>query len=135
MREMAGRHVICFGKAGDNSEKFEFMIEPYVVGGFLVSVRYSGDGFQNTTGAGVWASVEEAKGIAEEMAARLLHGAVVAWDEPGSSAANTEGGSIDADDEKKLIALRQAIDEGIASGIAEGDVFARLRERFGLKGR
>ena len=34
--------------------------------------------------------------------------------------------------EAKLAALRAAIDEGDASGIAEGDVFARVREKFNL---
>jgi antitoxin ParD1/3/4 len=32
----------------------------------------------------------------------------------------------------KLAALRAAIDEGDASGIAEGDAFARVREKLGL---
>ena len=32
----------------------------------------------------------------------------------------------------KLAALRRAIDEGDASGIAEGDVFSRVRETLGL---
>jgi antitoxin ParD1/3/4 len=35
-------------------------------------------------------------------------------------------------DEAKLVALRAAIDEGFASGVAEGDVFARIRERLKL---
>jgi len=34
--------------------------------------------------------------------------------------------------EAKLTALRAAIAEGDASGIAEGDVFASIRERFNL---
>jgi antitoxin ParD1/3/4 len=34
--------------------------------------------------------------------------------------------------EAKLDALRAAIDEGDASGIAEGDVFARIRETLKL---
>jgi antitoxin ParD1/3/4 len=34
--------------------------------------------------------------------------------------------------EAKLAALRAAIDEGDASGIAEGNVFARVRERLNL---
>ena len=34
--------------------------------------------------------------------------------------------------EAKLAALRAAIDEGFASGIAEGDVFASVREKFKL---
>jgi antitoxin ParD1/3/4 len=37
--------------------------------------------------------------------------------------------------EVKLAALRAAIDEGDASGIAEGDVFARIRERLDLPAR
>lgn len=35
----------------------------------------------------------------------------------------------------KLAALRTAIDEGDASGIAEGDVFAQIRTELGLPGR
>lgn len=35
----------------------------------------------------------------------------------------------------KLAALRAAIDEGYASGIAEGDVFAQVREELGLPPR
>ena len=34
--------------------------------------------------------------------------------------------------EAKLAALRAAIDEGVASGVAEGDVFARVRETLNL---
>jgi len=34
--------------------------------------------------------------------------------------------------EAKLAALRTAIDEGDASGVAEGDVVARVRETLGL---
>ena len=37
--------------------------------------------------------------------------------------------------EAKLAALRAAIDEGDASGIAEGDPFKRVREKLGLKPR
>lgn len=32
--------------------------------------------------------------------------------------------------EQKLAALRAAIDEGIASGVAEGDVFARVKAKL-----
>lgn len=35
----------------------------------------------------------------------------------------------------KMAALLQAIDEGDASGIAEGDVFARVRKTLGLPAR
>jgi hypothetical protein len=35
-------------------------------------------------------------------------------------------------DDAKLAALRTAIDEGDASGVAEGDVFARVRETVKL---
>jgi antitoxin ParD1/3/4 len=34
--------------------------------------------------------------------------------------------------EAKLAALRTAVDEGDASGIAEGDIFARVRETLKL---
>jgi antitoxin ParD1/3/4 len=37
--------------------------------------------------------------------------------------------------EAKLTALRAAIDEGDASGIAEGDPFQRIRKKIGLKPR
>ena len=37
--------------------------------------------------------------------------------------------------EAKLEALRSAIDEGDASGVAEGDVFAQVRERLKLTER
>jgi antitoxin ParD1/3/4 len=46
--------------------------------------------------------------------------------------------SLDRDErqyEIKLDRLRGMIDEGDASGIAEGDVFARLRERLNLPPR
>jgi len=39
----------------------------------------------------------------------------------------------DREYEAKLAALRAAIDEGDASGIAEGHVFASIRERFNLR--
>ncbi|MGA2738363.1 MAG: hypothetical protein ABSG65_13060 [Bryobacteraceae bacterium] len=38
-------------------------------------------------------------------------------------------------DEAKLAALRSAIDEGDASGIAEGDVFDRVRKALNLPTR
>ncbi len=37
--------------------------------------------------------------------------------------------------QEKLAYLREAIQEGIDSGVAEGDVFARVRERAGLPPR
>jgi putative addiction module CopG family antidote len=41
----------------------------------------------------------------------------------------------ECDDEAKEAFLVEAIEEGEASGIAEGDVFARVRERAGLPQR
>ncbi len=38
----------------------------------------------------------------------------------------------DQQNEAKLAALRAAIDEGDASGVAEGDVFARVRKTIKL---
>ena len=37
--------------------------------------------------------------------------------------------------QEKLAYLKQAIAAGVASGVAEGDVFARVRERAGLPAR
>ena len=34
--------------------------------------------------------------------------------------------------EEKMAALRKALDEGLASGVARGDVFARVRRKVGL---
>ena len=39
------------------------------------------------------------------------------------------------DEEEKLAALRAAIDEGLASGVVEGDVFERVRQHLGLPSR
>ena len=70
------------GRAADDIELFEFTIQPFVAGGFTLSIRYSGDCHHNITGAGVWPTVARAREIAEETAARLLRGAAVTWDEP-----------------------------------------------------
>ncbi|MGB7548258.1 MAG: type II toxin-antitoxin system ParD family antitoxin [Terracidiphilus sp.] len=37
--------------------------------------------------------------------------------------------------EEKMAALRAAIDEGLASGVAEPGVFSRLRKKYGLPQR
>ena len=70
------------GHANDDKETFEFTIEPFVVReqGFLLSIRYSGDGDKNITGAGIWPTIEKAKEIAEQTATKLLHGATVIWE-------------------------------------------------------
>jgi hypothetical protein len=70
---------MIIGEAQDHRERFEFNIEPFVTSGFLLTIRYSGDGDSNITGAGVWPSVDKAKQIAEQTAGRLLHGAKVKW--------------------------------------------------------
>jgi hypothetical protein len=67
------------GRAKDDREVFEFTIEPFVSGGFLLTIRFSGDGRSNVTGAGVWPTIEKAKEIAVKSAAELLHGAPVEW--------------------------------------------------------
>lgn len=73
--------TVVAGRAEDQTELFEFTIQPFVTGGFLLSVKYSGHARQGVTGAGVWPTVEKAKTIAEETAKRLLHGATVIWTE------------------------------------------------------
>lgn len=69
------------GEARDDRELFEFTIEPFVTTGFLLTIRYSGDGRENITGAGVWPSIEKAKEIAQATATKLLHGAIISWQE------------------------------------------------------
>jgi hypothetical protein len=69
------------GEAKDDLETFEFTVKPFITGGFLLSIRYSGDGTDNITGAGVWPTVDKAKQVAEESARRLLHGVSVSWQE------------------------------------------------------
>jgi hypothetical protein len=73
---------ILIGEANDNRERFEFTIEPFVSGGFLLTIRFSGDGRSNITGAGIWPTIEKAKQIGEETASRLLHGATIKWSDP-----------------------------------------------------
>ena len=67
------------GKAKGSAETFAFTIFPYVHGGFLLDIRYDGDGARNITGAGVWPTIEKAKQIAQETATRLLQGAIIIW--------------------------------------------------------
>jgi hypothetical protein len=71
--------VVVTGEAKDEKELFEFSIEHFVAGGFMLSIRFSGDGRHNVTGAGVWPSVEKAKEIAQTTATKLLHGATITW--------------------------------------------------------
>jgi len=73
------RKSVATGEASDEKEVFEFTVEPFVSGGYLLSIRYHGDCCQNVTGAGVWPSVEKAKQIAQESASKLLHGAAISW--------------------------------------------------------
>ena len=69
------------GEAKDERELFEFTIEPFVTGGFLLKIRFSGDVREGITGAGVWPSIEKAKQIAQETTTKLLNGAVIIWTE------------------------------------------------------
>ena len=69
------------GFATDERERFDFSIELYVAGGYVLRVRHSGDGQSNITGAGVWPTIDKAKSIAKATAARLLSGATVYWNE------------------------------------------------------
>jgi len=71
------------GHATDQKETFKFTIEPFLKreNEFLLSIHYSGDGRSNTTGAGVWPTIEKAKQIAEQSAQKLLNGAVVTWED------------------------------------------------------
>lgn len=79
------RNILVKGTARDKSELFEFTIERFVSGGFMLSIKYSGDCHHNITGAGVWPTIGKAKEIATETAGRLLHGATVTWNDCGNS--------------------------------------------------
>jgi hypothetical protein len=73
------REPLARGSARDERESFEFTIEPFVSGGFMLSIRFSGDDRGNVTGAGVWPTIEKAKEIAAQTATRLLNGAEITW--------------------------------------------------------
>lgn len=73
------RNPVATGEASDEKEIFEFTVEPFVTGGYLLLIRYHGDRCQNVTGAGVWPTIEKAKQIAQESATKLLHGATILW--------------------------------------------------------
>jgi len=73
--------MIVRGRARDHSELFEFTVEPFVSGGFRLDIHYSGDRHHNITGAGIWPTVQKAQQVAEETARRLLHGAIVTWED------------------------------------------------------
>jgi hypothetical protein len=75
------KNVVITGEAKDERELFEFKIEPFVTTGFMLTIRYSGDGSHNVTGAGVWPTIDKAKQVAQETATKLLHGAIVSWHE------------------------------------------------------
>ena len=71
--------MVQTGIATGNGETFTFTIRP-VPTGFRLDNRYRGGCHENTTGAGIWPTVEKAREIAAVTAHRLLSGAVVTWD-------------------------------------------------------
>jgi hypothetical protein len=71
------------GEVKDDREALGFTIEPFTAGGFLLSIRFGRDGRGIVSGAGVWPSIEKAKAVAEERAAKLSRGATVDWYEEG----------------------------------------------------
>jgi hypothetical protein len=79
--------ILAKGRAQDSRELFEFTIEPFVTGGFMLSIKYSGDCHHNITGAGVWPTIEKAKQIAQETSIRLLNGAAITWNDRSSEEA------------------------------------------------
>ena len=68
---------------------------------------------------------EEAASFAEKQIAAGRFADVDAFITAGMNA-------LEERDEAKLTALRSAIDEGEASGVAEGDSFARVRAQLGI---
>jgi hypothetical protein len=79
--EASGENGMITGQAKDDKESFEFAIKPFVTGGFLLSIQYSGDCHTNITGAGIWPTIERAKQVAQETATKVLQGAIVSWNE------------------------------------------------------
>jgi putative addiction module CopG family antidote len=71
----------------------------------------------------------------EEFATELVKSGRYANGEEVLRAAMTALRREECDDAAKEVLLIEAIEEGEASGIAEGDVFARIRERAGLPQR
>jgi putative addiction module CopG family antidote len=71
----------------------------------------------------------------DEMAQRLV--ASGRYNSPGEvlEAAVDALEREECDEDAKEIWLEEALEEGFASGIAEGDVFARVRARAGLPAR
>jgi hypothetical protein len=73
--------MVSTGIAIGNGESFRFTITALPSGEFRLDNRYSGTCHENTTGAGVWPTLEKAREIAEITARQLLSGATVTWDE------------------------------------------------------
>jgi putative addiction module CopG family antidote len=71
----------------------------------------------------------------EALAARLVESGRYASISEVFEAAAEALDRQECEDDAKEAYLREAIEEGEASGIAEGDVFARVRERAGLPPR
>jgi hypothetical protein len=71
--------MVQTGIATGNGETFKFTIST-VPSGFRLDNSYSGACHENTTGAGIWPTVEKAREIAEATARHLLGGAIVIWD-------------------------------------------------------
>jgi hypothetical protein len=53
------------GEASDSTESFAFTIEAHAAGGYMLSIKFSGDDRDGMTGAGIWPSIEKAKEIAQ----------------------------------------------------------------------
>jgi hypothetical protein len=73
--------MITHGSAEDSSESFRITIKPYIAGGFILYIKFSGSDRHGETGAGIWPTVEKAKEIAQHTASSLLRGAVISWDD------------------------------------------------------
>jgi antitoxin ParD1/3/4 len=71
-----------------------------------------------------------------EEAARFVESQIAAGRFANVDAFITAGmNALKERDEAKLAALRSAIDDGEASGVAEGDSFARVRAQLGIMRR
>ena len=67
------------GRVADAAAPINFIIEPYIDGGFVLNIGFAKDGTDETARIGRWPAQEKAQEMAERIASRLLNGAPVVW--------------------------------------------------------
>jgi hypothetical protein len=83
-KKTAMEKVLITGHAESGSEAFDFQVGPWS-GGIGLMMRHTGYADPQSTGAGIWPSVEKAKEIADQTAKRLLGPTcTIVWTEPSN---------------------------------------------------